>query len=42
MRPFIFVPKWLEVIIRCIDFIFRILELGSSRRREEGGGVKCL
>jgi len=26
MRPFIFVPRWLEVIIRCIDFIFRILE----------------
>jgi hypothetical protein len=26
MRAYIFVPKWLEIIIKVIDFIFRILE----------------
>jgi hypothetical protein len=26
MRVYIFVPKWLEIIIKVIDFIFRILE----------------
>jgi len=26
MRAYIFVPKWLEIIIGCINFVFRILE----------------
>ena len=38
MRAYIFVPKWLEIIIKVIDFIFRILESCSSLAREEGGG----
>ena len=37
MRAYIFVPKWLEIIIGCINFIFRILESCSSLAREEGG-----
>jgi len=28
MRPFIFIPKWLEIIIKVIDKLMGILERG--------------
>ena len=39
MRAYIFVPKWLEIIIGCINFIFRILESCSSRHPGTVGEV---